>query len=310
MPQTTPELLLSNPWYGKGFFEPNQYKVSIERCNNGYHSCELFLKFIEQRIKIERDYMAELKKWSLTCQKEISRSQDYGTNKSTWSASIVAGEQHFYTHSQIAKDLQENVLDKMTQYRKDNYGKSVLHIKKAKEFEKDFEQAQRSWLKLLQKIDDTKKLYQETKKKLKKFELADKIIQSDTGTSDEQKRKAKDQVDTLKKECTAQESKYKQLIEDMKNQRPNYEKEMTNVLNRTHDFEKKRSNFFKQMFQEYHDALYPNKPDENLAGASQKFLNELKKHNVENDIAWWNKVYGSDTNTQWPEFEELKDSNT
>ncbi|CAF1017315.1 unnamed protein product [Didymodactylos carnosus] len=304
-----PEHLLSNPWFGKGFFEPGQYKVAIERFKGGYDSCKLFLKCVEQRVKIEHDYAADLKKWSHTWQKEIQRCQEYGTTKQTWLASIVAGEQYFYTHSEIAKNLHENCIEKMLQYEKENYDKS--HIKHVKEFEREFEEAQKSWLKLLQKIDAAKKMYRESKYKLKTYEAVGEILQSESSVSDEQKRRAKDLVDIRKKESTSQESKYKQLIGEMQNQRPNYEKEMTDLLNQTHDLEYKRKSFFKMMFQEYHDALFSTRLDETLTKASSDFKELLNHHDATLDVKWWNKTYGSDTNTQWPTFdEELDETNT
>jgi hypothetical protein len=60
--KANPEKILSNPWYGRGFFEPNQYQAAIERCKGGYDSCDIFIKSLEHRVKIERDYIAEMHK--------------------------------------------------------------------------------------------------------------------------------------------------------------------------------------------------------------------------------------------------------
>ncbi|CAF1531232.1 unnamed protein product, partial [Didymodactylos carnosus] len=284
LPQTTPETILSNPWYGKGFYEPQQYKVAIERCKNGYDSCESFIKLLEHRVKIERDYSTELKKWSLTWLKEIQHSQDYGTNKKTCLALINTGEQQAYSHVKMADNLQENVINKMLLYRRENYSRSLIHLQKMM----------------------LKKLYLDSSKKLKSYEQAEKIIQSDSGKTDEQKQHVKLTVDTLKKDCSSQKVKYQQLIEEMKNMRPQYEISMNDVLERTNDFERKRMNHFKQIFQDYHDTIYtPN--DENLAKMSTDFKKVLSEHNVENDIQWWNTHYGKYTESNWPVFEELKD---
>ncbi|CAF1437030.1 unnamed protein product, partial [Didymodactylos carnosus] len=165
----------------------------------------------------------------------------------------------------------------------------------------DFEQAQKGWLKLIRKLEDAKKLSDEAKEKLTKSEPANRAIQSDSGVSDEQKRKVKETVETLKKESAAQESKFNQLNEDMNNARPEYEKNMTTVLNRTHEFEKNRLEFFKQMFQDYHDSLFRIKP-ENLEKASTDFKKALESHNSTKDIAWWNSTYGTGSSAG-PKFE-------
>jgi hypothetical protein len=224
--QTTPERILSNPWYDKGFCEPNQYKAALDRCKGGYESCELFINIFSERARIERDYIADLKKWSATSIKEISQSKEFGTNKKAWMDSIRASEEIANTHTDIVQRLQDNVIDKMVTFKKDNYGKSILHVKKIKEFDHDFEQAQKSWIKLLDKINKAKKDYHDAHRLLKKAETAEKIIESDRGAEDEQKTKVKLSVSTYKKESEALKSKYKQYIEDMTNARPNYENAM------------------------------------------------------------------------------------
>ncbi len=303
---TTPERILSNPWYDKGFCEPNQYKAAIDRCKGGYESCELFIEIFSDRARIERNYIAELEKWAATSIKDISQSKDYGTNKKAWMDSIRASKELANTHADIVQRLQENVIDKMVNYKKENYGKSILHIKKIKEFERDFEQAQKSWVKLLDKINKAKKDYQDAHRQLKKAEIAEKIIESDRGAEDEQKTKVKLSVSTYKKECDALRSKYKQYIEDMTNTRPNYENGMKEVLDRTHTFEKKRLAQFKALFTALQQALLIDK-DPHLASMNEAFTKAINSQDIEKDIQWWNSHFGSDTNTTWPSFEELKE---
>ncbi len=302
---TTPERILSNPWYDKGFCEPNQYKAAIDRCKGGYESCELFIEIFSDRARIERNYIAELEKWAATSIKDISQSKDYGTNKKAWMDSIRASKELANTHADIVQRLQENVIDKMVNYKKENYGKSILHIKKIKEFERDFEQAQKSWIKLLDKINRAKKDYQEAHRQLKKAETAEKIIDSDHGAEEEQKTKVKLSVSTYKKEFESTRSKYQQHIEEMKNSRPNYENSMKEVLDRTHAFERKRLAQFKSSFTTLHQALLIDK-DSHLTDMTESFNKAIASHDIEKDIQWWNSHFGSDTNTAWPSFEELK----
>ncbi|CAM4758366.1 unnamed protein product [Rotaria magnacalcarata] len=47
---TTPERFLSNPYYGKGFCEPDQYKVAINRCEDGFAFCELALEMLKDLV--------------------------------------------------------------------------------------------------------------------------------------------------------------------------------------------------------------------------------------------------------------------
>lgn len=304
--QTTPERILSNPWYDKGFCDPNQYRAAIDRCKGGYESCDLFIDIFSERARIERDYTSALEKWSVSSIKEISQSKEFGTNKKAWIESIRASKEVSNTHLDIVQRLQENVIDKMVTFKKENYGKSLLHVKKIKEFEHDFEQAQKSWIKLLDKINKAKKDYQEAQRQLKKAETAEKIIESDRGTEDEQKNKVKLSVSSYKKESEASKSKYQQYIEEMKNSRPTYQNNMKTVLDRTHAFERKRLLQFKNLIAALHQALVIDK-DPHLAQMSELFTKSLASHDTEKDIQWWNEHYGSDTNTAWPSFEDLKD---
>jgi hypothetical protein len=304
--QTTPERALSNPWYDKGFCEPNQYKAAIDRCKGGYESCDLFIDIFSERAKIERNYVASLEKWSSTSIKEISQSKEFGTNKKAWIESIRASKEIASTHTDMVQRLQENVIDKMVDFKKQNYGKSILHVKKIKEFEHDFEQVQKSWIKLLDKITKAKKDYQDAHQQFKKAKIAEEIIESDRGAEDEQKTKLKLSVSTYKKQVDAVKSKYQQYITDMTNSRPNYENSMKEVLDRTHAFERKRLEYFLSSIKTLHQSLLIDK-DPHLVAMTESFNKAIKTHDTETDIQWWNSHYGSDTNTTWPTFEELKD---
>ena len=304
--QTTPERALSNPWYDKGFCEPHQYRAAIDRCKGGYESCELFIDIFSERAKIERNYVADLKKWATASIKDISQSKEFGTNKKAWIDAIRASEEIGTTHADLVQRLQENVIDRMVSYKKDNYGKSILHVKKIKDFERDFERAQRTYLKVLDKISKAKKEYHDAHRLLKKAETAEKIIDSDYGAEPEQKKKLKLSVDTYRKQAEALKSKYQQYITDMTNLRPSYQDSMKEVLDRTHAFEHKRLTHFKDSIAALQQALVIG-DDAHLKQMSLSFIEALKTHNAEEDIQWWNAHFGSDTNTAWPTFEEAKD---
>lgn len=304
--QTTPERILSNPWYDKGFCEPHQYKAAIDRCKGGYDSCETFINIFSDRVKIERNYIDDLNKWCLSSIKEISQTKEFGTNKKVLIDSIRASTEIASTHGDMVQRIEENVISKMATYKKENYGKSVVHVKKIKEFERDFEQVQKSWIKLLDKINKAKKEYHDAHRQLKKAETAEKIIESDRGADEEQKKKVKMSVETYHKDCAALKSKYQQLITEMGNNKPNYENSMKEVLDRTHAFERKRLAQFKSLLTDLHKSLIID-GDNHLKKMTEDFTKTLNIHDIEKDIQWWNSHFGSDTNTNWPTFEEPKD---
>lgn len=301
--QTTPERVLSNPWYDKGFCEPHQYKAAIDRCKGGYDSCDVFINILADRAKIERNYITEIDKWVESSIKEISQTKEFGTNKKAWIEAIRSSKETANTHKNILERLDKNVIDDLTNFKKENYGKSVLHVKKIKEFEQDFEKVQKSWIKLLDRINKTKKEFHDAHRLWKKAETAEKIILSDHGAEDEQKTKAKLSVGSYKKEVEAARSKYEQYLEEMKNARPNYEGSMKQVLDRTHDFERKRLKQFLRTYQLFHEALLMDK-DPHIKTLTESFNKAIGSQKIEEDIKWWNEHFGSDTATKWPSFEE------
>ncbi len=304
--QTTPERILSNPWYDKGFCEPGQYKAAIDRCKAGYESCDLFIEIFSERAKIERNYVSDLEKWSSSSIKEISHSKEFGTNKKVWIDSIRASKEIASTHTDLVKRIQENVIDKMANFKKEHYGKSILHVKKIKEFERDFEQVQKSWIKLLDKINKAKKEYHDAHRQLKRAETAQQIVSSDLGAENDQKTKLKLSVETYQKQSDGLRSKYEQYINDMINTRSNYSNSMKEVLDRTHAFEKKRLEHFKTFFDNLQKSLSIDN-DPHLKAMADAFTTAIAVHNADQDIQWWNAHFGSDTNTAWPVFEEPKD---
>ncbi|CAF5155293.1 unnamed protein product, partial [Rotaria magnacalcarata] len=135
-------------------------------------------------------------------------------------------------------------------------------------------------------------------------EKAKKIIESNTGAAEEEKKEAQLSVDVYTRESAAVRSKYEQLVDEMKLLRPNYENSMKGILDRTHAFERERLSKFKELFNAFYNAINIQN-DRHLIEMSTAFQSAIASHDIEADIQWWNKHYGSDTNTSWPEFEEL-----
>ncbi|CAF4831297.1 unnamed protein product, partial [Rotaria sp. Silwood2] len=166
---------------------------------------------------------------------------------------------------------------------------------------------QKPWLKLLSKINDAKESYHEKRRKLKKAKQAKKIIDSNIDATEEEKTEAQTSVNAYTKESANLRSKYEQLINEMKDLRPPYENSMKRVLDRTHEFERERLSKFKQLFNAFYNAINIQN-DPYIIEMSTAFQNAIAAHDIEAGIQWWNKHYGSDTNTSWPEFEELCDN--
>lgn len=298
-----PEAFANNSAYGRGFFEPGAYSVALKRCENGHDLAQQLADMFDERAQLEMSYTNQLRAWSRKWHSELVKSQEYGTNKTVWDQTVTTGEQMADVHGSLSTSLTDSLIPKLRQWRKENYEKSLIHYKKTKEFEKEFLDAQKSWSKLLEKLAEAKSAYYAACKTVKTADESERHA-----TTDEQRRKFADKSEVAKREADSAKTKYAQMINEAREQRPRYMAAMKEVFERTQAFEKKRLDFFKETFEEYSKTL------EAATSANvilEKMNNDYKAclntHNSEQDLAWWDQNYGTETNSRWPEFEEYRE---
>lgn len=282
-----PEAFSNNSAYGKGFYEIGAYSVALKRCENGHDLAQQLAEMFDERAQIELNYANQLRNWSRKWHTDISKSQDYGTNKKVWDQTVTTGEQLADIHSTLSTSLTESLIPNLRQWRKEHYEKSRLHYKQTKEFEKEFLDAQKSWSKLLEKIADCKTAYHNACKTSKLADAAER------NASEEQRKKLADKADVARREIGFTKTKYEQAINEAREQRPNYEHAMKQVFQRTQDFERKRLNFFKETFDEYAKLLENTTiNNQTLANMNEEYRGALILHNPDSDLAWWDENYG------------------
>jgi hypothetical protein len=304
--QTTPEKTLSNPWHGKGFCEANQYKSAINRCEGGYKSCDLGIDMFKRLAKITEHYSEAIREWSASSQRQIAESNECGTTKKAWLQSVRAVEKVAEQNDFIVEGIQEKVVDKMTAYKNENYGKSFIHVKKIKEFEKDFKKIQKPWLEFLEKLNAAKQAFHDAQRKLNHAVGAEEIIKTDVGSSDEQKKKAKTSVDNRRVDTNTCKATYQRLISEMKTRKETYQEDMFKVLKCTDEFEIKRLKHFNSTFTALKESILIQKT-EHRTKMDEAFTQAIKEQNIDEDIEFFNLHYGSKTVTKWPDFEDLKE---
>lgn len=162
----------------------------------------------------------------------------------------LIGEQLAEVHGSLSNSLSDSLVPKLRQWRKDHYEKSVRHYKITKEFDKEFSEAQKSWTKLLDRIAENKSAYYSACKTAKSAEEAER-----NAPSEEQRKKLADKADVARREIGFTKTKYEQSINESREQRPRYESAMKDVFERTQTFEKKRLDFFKEIFDNYAQLL-------------------------------------------------------
>lgn len=298
-----PEAFATNSAYGRGFFEPGAYSVALKRCENGHDLAQQLADMFDERAQLELSYTNQLRAWSRKWHSELVKSQEYGTNKVVWDQTVTAGEQMADVHGSLSTSLTDSLIPKLRQWRKDNYEKSLIHYKKTKEFEKEFLDAQKSWSKLLEKIAEAKSAYYSASKAVKTAHESER-----NANNDEQRRKFADKAEVAKREAESAKTKYAQMINEAGEQRPRYVAAMKEVFERTQAFEKKRLEFFKETFEEYAKLLEAaTNTNVILEKMNNDYKTTLNTHNAEQDLAWWDQNYGTETNSRWPEYEEYRD---
>jgi hypothetical protein len=302
--QTTPEKTLSNPWFGKGFCEPHQYKAAIDRCEGGYRSCELGIDMYKDLAKLLESHATAIRHWSTSSQKHIIQSKEFGTNRKSWIESVRAVEKIAERNDDIATSIHQNVVEKMVAYKTNHYVKSFIHVKSIKQYEKEFKKVQKSWLELLDKINDAKQAFHEAQRKLQHAEDSENVTKTDVGSSDELKKKLKTSVDHRKTDTDTCRKRYSKLIDEMKEKQPIYEEDMFKILKKTDDFEEERLAHFRLMFTALQVATSTTN-DTRHAEMHKAFEVAINGQNISDDIAYFNKHYGRETKTKWPVFEEL-----
>lgn len=306
MPQnlTTPDRLLSNP-LSKGFFEPNQYKCVIDRCTDGYDLLELNIEIDDELLKILKKFSKSIRDWSDRSKRKIVNSKESRTTKAAWQESIVALEKYADRNDAVAQEIEQNVLKNLKVFQSNNYGKSLVHVKKSKDLEKQFKRAQAPWTESLDKITDAKHAYHEAQRKLSQAKEVEECATTDLGSTDEQKRKASNNVERRRKEVESCAQKHNSLIEDIESKKEKYTKDMKTVLSKADDFEKERLVQFKTSFTSLQAAvsIENDKYKTAIQGAFEKAIN---LQDINGDIAEFDRMYGTGTTSKWPSFDKLK----
>jgi protein kinase C and casein kinase substrate in neurons protein len=131
------------------------------------------------------------------------------------------------------------------------------------------------------------------------------MSQNDPKLNQEQKEKINEKALKAREDEKKAHESYGQTLMEIDLYKPQHIKKMTEVFNRTQDFEQQRMLFFKQIFQECHDLIQTHN-DERTDGIFEEYINIVNKSNPINDLNWWSRHFGVDTQPNWPQFEEYE----
>ncbi|CAF1136612.1 unnamed protein product [Didymodactylos carnosus] len=290
----------------KSFFEPGQYLLCIKRYEFGNELIDRLLTMFDERSHLELSYVNALRNWSRKWHAELVKQPEYVTNKKVWDQTVTTGEQMADIHQTIISNLNDSIVPKLRQWRKDNYEKSLIHYKKSKEYEKEFENVQKPWNKVLELVQENKRIYHDACRLLQNARQIQRNMNLQVETEEQQKAVA-DKLVKATIDVDNTKTRYEKILKDLQEQRQRYEANMIECFNHTQVFEKKRLDFFKEVFQEYQRTL-------DSSNATKKMYDDyqmvLKVHDVQNDLQWWNAQYGpiaNVTHSYYPTFEEYQE---
>lgn len=84
---------------------------------------------------------------------------EYGTTEAAWKGVLTESERISDVHMKIKENLCSDVSSQIKAWQKDNYHHTLMQIKERKDMEDLFKKAQKTWAKLLAKVEKAKSEY-------------------------------------------------------------------------------------------------------------------------------------------------------
>lgn len=224
------------------FWQIGNYKKTLKRCDNGSKLGSELSKMIEERAQLEDSYVRSLKNWYKKWNQDLNSKElpEYGTTKDGWKAFLEVGNQTAEVHSDLAKRLINEPIFKIKDWLKKNYERHFFNFKRTKEFESEFEMAERSWVDLNEKLRKVKKEYYESIKNTQQSEQTAQNAQSNPKLNQEQREKLEEKAKKAKDEEAKARKRYQDTVKETELYQDHHVGKMSAVFNKTQLFEKER----------------------------------------------------------------------
>ncbi|KAK9870901.1 hypothetical protein WA026_009858 [Henosepilachna vigintioctopunctata] len=289
------------------FWEPNNYKKTTKRIEDGNKLCVDLMALVSERADIEKNYAKSLKTWAKKWNDLIEKGPEYGTTEAAWKGVLVEAESRGDLHTKLKDNLVNDVVNKVKQWQKDTYHKSMMQIKEKKDMEEAFKKAQKPWVKLLQKVEKTKNEYHTACKTEKSAANQERNASGDSSLSADQVKKLQDRVQKSKEEVQRCKEKYEVALQEINLYNPKYMEDMTGEFEKCQEMEAQRLKFIKTVLFEIHKYLNISQ-DPSLAQIYEELHHTINNADYEKDLKWWSNNHGANMAMNWPQFEEYSNS--
>lgn len=285
------------------FWEPGNYKRTTKRTEDGFRLCNDLIQLITERSEIEKNYGKNLRAWSKKWNEQIEKGPEYGTTEAAWKAVDSEAERRCQMHLSIKDKLMDDIVPQIKQWQKENYHKSMMHLKEKKDFDDAFKKAQKTWAKHLDKVHKAKADYHTACKNERSAINQERNASGDSSLSPDQVKKLQDKVAKCKEEVLKSKEKYEQALREINEYNAKYIEDMTVVFEKCQEFERKRLEFFKTMLFGIHGCLNISaNPD--LPIIYEEYRHTIQNADANKDLKWWSNNNGIGMAMNWPVFEE------
>ncbi|XP_043192389.1 protein kinase C and casein kinase substrate in neurons protein 2-like isoform X2 [Amphibalanus amphitrite] len=286
------------------FWEPGNYKRTTKRTEDGFKLCDDLMKLVQERAEIEKGYAKSLKSWSKKWNDLIEKGPEYGTTEAAWKGSLVEAEQRCELHLKVRDNLMNEVHARVRQWQKENFHKTMMQsFKEKKDLDDAFKKAQKSWQKLLDKVNKAKSDYHAACKAERTALNQERYAANDSSLSAEALKKQQERVQKAKEDVTRTKDRYEMALRDISEQNPRYIEDMTQVFNKCQDREAERLLFFKDTMFILQKCLNIS-ADPILPQIYREFEHTIANADKEKDLRWWSNNHGVNMPMNWPAFED------
>jgi len=265
--------------------------------------CRDLILLVQERANIEKEYAKQLKTWSTKWNKVIEQGPEYGTTEAAWKAVLVEADRRYELHLRVKDNLNNEVVNAVKNWQKDNYHRGIMQLKEKKEMEDQFKKAQKPWVKQLNKVNKSKQDYHLACKNEKTAINQERNASSDSSQSPDQLRKLQDKVAKGKEQVQKTKEQYELNLQDINSYNAKYMEDMTDVFERCQRKEAQRLQCFKDTLFSVHKCLNIAE-DPALPQIYDEFYHTVNNADHEKDLRWWSNTHGVNMAMGWPSFEE------
>eukprot|EP00127_Corallochytrium_limacisporum_P003715 Clim_evm47s152 gene=Clim_evmTU47s152 len=293
--------LSTNGPEGTNFYEINGYKQVTVRYDHGFTLCEELEQMLKERAAIEQSYHDKLVKWAGKWEKVVKGGNEFGTMKEAWLCTLTEGVREGEVHAQRVGQITD-ITKRISATRTELYPKNFVGtIKAKKEAEENFARIQKDWAHCKKKVESNRVKFRKAADAVRRAEHETEVYEKDGNAKEDQIKKKAAELAKRKEILAAARAKYDDYLRQLNHKNGPFQQDMTREFEKHQAFEMQRTNFFRDMFMNYHEVL-DIQDDANYQKAFNQLNDDYNVIDTDKDIRDYSAQKGSDMEPNWPVF--------